>query len=201
MMSSLGWGARSYCSRIRGRRGPSALASSRATMKRAGDLSLSAGPFGAAPRNTRRSISPGREAIDASPAAPPPMLPSDNRHSLCARLAEIADRRQHIQVERCIHRIGVTWPSGLAVAAEVERQDSKSCLREGSSLRSPTLLVEAPPVGKHDTPVTFSVDVSVHSAPVLGRKRDGSLHGRNARRKQHRKNGNEGAHRATLPPL
>ena len=27
------------------------------------------------PRKTKRSISPGREAIDASPAAPAPMLP------------------------------------------------------------------------------------------------------------------------------
>jgi hypothetical protein len=44
-------------------------------MNKEADLSLSADSFGAEPRNTMRSISPGREAIDASPAASPPMLP------------------------------------------------------------------------------------------------------------------------------
>src|SRR5208282_6790992 len=69
-----GRGAFLYCARIPGRRGPSPLASSRATMNKDGALSLSADPPGAEPRNTRRSISPGFEAIDASPAAHPPML-------------------------------------------------------------------------------------------------------------------------------
>src|SRR5258708_18634121 len=58
-----------------GRRGPSELASSRATIYSVDDLSLLAGPLAAAPNNINRSISPGCEAMDASPAALPPMLP------------------------------------------------------------------------------------------------------------------------------
>src|SRR6266700_3035253 len=38
-------------------------------MKSEGALSFSAGPFGAAPRKTRRSISPASDWIEASPAA------------------------------------------------------------------------------------------------------------------------------------
>src|SRR5437763_16965467 len=43
-------------------------------MDKVADLSLAAGSLGAAPRNTTRSISPGREALDASPAPHPPIL-------------------------------------------------------------------------------------------------------------------------------
>ena len=44
-----------------------------ATINNVGTFSFCAGRLGAEPRKTRRSISPGAE-IDASPAAPPPML-------------------------------------------------------------------------------------------------------------------------------
>ena len=58
MISFLGSGAFSYCSRLLGRRAPSSFASSRAMMNRVDDLRLSAWQFGAAPSNTKRSSHP-----------------------------------------------------------------------------------------------------------------------------------------------
>ena len=58
--------------RIPGSLRPLPSLSSRATINNARDFKPSAGRFGAAPRNTIRSISPGADLIDASPAAAPP---------------------------------------------------------------------------------------------------------------------------------
>src|SRR5579864_411854 len=46
---------------------------------------------------------------------------SDNRHALRARLSQVADGGQNIQVKRRTHGVGLTRTSGFTVAAEVER--------------------------------------------------------------------------------
>jgi uncharacterized protein (TIGR03089 family) len=58
-----------------GSRGPAPFESSRATMNKTRDFSFSADRLGSAPINTMRSISPGVDRMDASPAAAPPKLP------------------------------------------------------------------------------------------------------------------------------
>src|SRR6185295_18128682 len=74
--SSLGPGARSYCLRMSISRGtPPAVRSPRATANSFRPSIFSGGPLAWAARSTRRSISPGRAAIAASAASPPPMLP------------------------------------------------------------------------------------------------------------------------------
>lgn len=95
----------------------------------------------------------------ASHAAP------DYRHALRTRFSQIADSSQDIQVKRRIHRVGLARASRFTVAAEVERQHSKFCRRERSSLLLPALLVERTTVGQHNSSVAFSVNISVDTPP------------------------------------
>src|ERR1035437_9795688 len=88
------------------------------------------------------------------------------RHALRARLSQIADSGQNIQVKRRIHRVGLARSSRFPVAAEVERQHSKACRRERSSLFLPALLVETTTVGQHNSSVAFSVNISVDYASI-----------------------------------
>ena len=75
----------------------------------------------------------------------------------------------------------------FAVASKVERQYAKARRRQRSRLFLPTLLIEPATVGQPDRSVTFSVNVRVDYASVLGRKRH-SLLPRGIRRKQQRHN-------------
>ena len=61
----------------------------------------------------------------------------------------------------------------LAVPAEVDCQDSEPGPREDRRLLSPTLLVEATSVNKHDAAIASSVLVGVDEPPVRRRKRHG----------------------------
>lgn len=149
MISSLGSGAFSYCSRILGRRGPSPLASSRATMNRVDDLSLSAGSFGAAPSNTKRSLHRQQPRLPCCPR-----LPTRSSHPF------FADSGQQPG-----HPSEAARASRFTVAAEGERQYSKFCRRERSSLLLQALLVERTTVGQHNSSVAFSVNISVDTPP------------------------------------
>ncbi len=113
----------------------------------------------------------------------------------------MANSSQYIQVERRTQGVGLAWTSGFAVAAEVERQYSKSCRRECLSLPLPTLLVETAAMGQHDTSVTFSVDVSVNNASILGRKGNGLLRGGTAGKQQCQNDRDERTHAANVPLL
>jgi hypothetical protein len=183
------------------------LASSRATMNSVDDLSLSAGPFGAAPRNTTRSISPGCEAIDwlrgyrCIACSSPSHAASDHRHALRTRLPQVPDSGQNIQMKRRVHRIGVAGASRFTVAAEVERQHSKPCTRQRSSLLPPALLVELTTVGQHDGSIAISINIGADYASILGRKRNGCLPGRVPRNQQCHNDRNERTHAVTVTSL
>ena len=73
-----------------------------------GAWSFSAGPFGDAPRNTRRSIVPGSERIDASPTA---HTGANHCYGLRDGLTQVAYRSQNVQVQRGAHGSGLAWPS------------------------------------------------------------------------------------------
>jgi hypothetical protein len=183
MISFFGSGAFSNCSRMPGRLGPSALASSRATNEQSGTLELVGRAVGrraeenhtidlSRPRADRRIA-----GSSASHAA------ADNRHGLCAHLTQIAHSGQDIQVKRSIHRVGVAGASRFAVAAEVDGQHSKPCRDQDSSLFLPAFLVELTAMGQHNISVAFSVNIGVDQASVLGRKRH-SLPGSGVGQKQ-----------------
>lgn len=96
-----------------------AARSSRATMNEYGHFSLSAGLSGGVPRITRRSISSGCAAMQASPAAPAPILPPTRETLSAPLLCKIADRGQHVEIERCAERVLVAGTMGQPIAAEV----------------------------------------------------------------------------------
>ena len=121
------------------------------------------------------------------------------RYALGAGLSQIADSGQYIQVKRRAHRVGVPRASRLTVATKVERQHAKSRRSKGSRLLLPALLIEATPVGQHDSSVTFSVKVSVDYASVVGGKRHGRLCGGGHRKQQGKNDGDEPKHAANVP--
>ena len=104
-------------------------------------------------------------------------------------------------MERRTHRGGVARASRLAVAAEVERQNSKSCLCERASLLLPALFVETASMSQDEASAGFSVNISVDDASVLGRKGDGFLRGGHAGKGQRQNKGNECTHAGNLAQL
>ncbi len=80
------------------------------------------------------------------------------------------DGGQNIQVEWSTQRLGLAWTSRLAIAAEVDRQNAKSCRRQSPCLLPPTFLVKSAAVGQHDAAVTISLQIGVDGSPVRSSK-------------------------------
>src|SRR5262249_52414292 len=88
------------------------------------------------------------------------------------RLSQIADRGEHVEVERRAERIGLARSSRLPVPAEVNRQHAETGLLERLGLLLPALLVESAAVSQHDAARALPVQVGVDKPPVLGREGD-----------------------------
>ena len=101
-------------------------------------------------------------------------------------------------MERRVHRFGLAWTSRATVTAEIERQHSKSCRRERSSLLLPALLVERAAMGQHDASATLSVNGSVDYASVIGRKGNSLLRGGAPCKQQRHNDGNKRTHAANV---
>src|SRR5260370_41336533 len=82
---------------------------------------------------------------------------SYHRYRLRAILPHVAYRSQNVQVERSTHGVGLAWPSGLTVAAEVDRQHAKSRRCQGFRLLLPAPFVETASMSQYNAAVACSV--------------------------------------------
>jgi hypothetical protein len=96
----------------------------------------------------------------------------DRKDTLGASVAQIVDRGQDIEVEGSGEDVALARASRIAVATEVDRQNTKSGLCQSPRLLLPTLLVEPTPVSQNDTTVSHSVQVTIDETPILGPKVD-----------------------------
>ena len=159
MMSFLGWGAFSYCARIPGRRGPSPLVSSRATMKSEGDLSLSAGRLGAAPSMTMRSISPGLRGDGGVAGGGSAHAAADDGHGLGTVAVQVAHGGENIECELSIGGIGLAGAVRLAVAAKIDGEDFKAGADQRRNLWRPAFLGEAAAVNEQHGAICAAIEV------------------------------------------
>jgi len=87
----------------------------------------------------------------------------------------MTDGSEYVEVQRSSVNIRLARPTRLAIAAEVDRQDLKSRVRQHPSLLFPAFLVKAGPMSQHDTTVSLSIHVGIHNSPILCRKGNFSL--------------------------
>ena len=81
---------------------------------------------------------------------------------MTARLLEVLDRTEDVEVQSPPQAARL----GIAVAAEVDRQNSQAGLRKTRCLLVPTLFVEYGSVGQNDPMRTPALEVGVDFAAV-----------------------------------
>ena len=164
------------------------------------DFSPAAARFGAAARNTTRSISPGADTMDAVPRRAASQAASDHRYRSCPALFHIADGREYVEMQWRAQRIGLPRPGRLAIAAKVDCEHCESGGFEGLRLLPPAAFVELPAVREHDSARGIAVEIGVNAASILRGEGKGLLRTGEAGQCHHHHNrGKCGPHGASIP--